>query len=182
MVSVFSPSVQFSHSVVSQLFSPCVLSKPVCYSCLHIIKSRGHLSFLILTKFICLSWKAFFLGLWDTALPSWFPLALVAACFLAFSVVTCFFMLVLSHVWLFATPWTVAHQDPLSMEVSRQEYWNGLPFPLPGDLPNPGMESTSLESPVLTGRFFTTRTTWETPGGYLIQISLNCYLHHLSTV
>ena len=37
----------------------------------------------------------------------------------------------LSHVWLFATPWTVAYQDPLSIEFSRQEYWSGLPFPSP---------------------------------------------------
>ena len=46
------------------------------------------------------------------------------------------------------TPWTVAHQDPLSMGFSRQEYWSGLPFPSPGDLPNPGTEpgSPSLQS------------------------------------
>ena len=49
----------------------------------------------------------------------------------------------LSHVWLFATPWTVAYQSPLSVGFSRQEYWNGLPFPSPGDLPNPGMEPGS---------------------------------------
>ena len=46
----------------------------------------------------------------------------------------------LSRVRLFATPWTVAHQAPLSMEFSRQEYWRGLPFPSPGDLPDPGIE------------------------------------------
>ena len=45
----------------------------------------------------------------------------------------------LSHVRLSATPWTEACQAPLSMGFSRQEYWNGLPFPSPGDLPNPGM-------------------------------------------
>ena len=50
----------------------------------------------------------------------------------------------------------VACQAPLSMEFSRQEYWSGLPFPTPGDLPNPGSEPTSLASPVLAGRFFTT--------------------------
>ena len=49
----------------------------------------------------------------------------------------------LSHVRLFATPWTVAWLAPLSMEYSRQEYWNGLPFPTPGDLPDPGTEPTS---------------------------------------
>ena len=52
----------------------------------------------------------------------------------------------LSHVRLFATPWTVAHQAPPSMEFSRQEYWSGLPFPSPGDLPDPGIK---LGSPVL---------------------------------
>ena len=59
-------------------------------------------------------------------------------------------------VQLFANPWTVAHQAPLSMEFSRQEYWRGLPCPPPGGLPNPGIEPTSLESPALAGRFFTT--------------------------
>ena len=51
--------------------------------------------------------------------------------------------LLLSHVQLFVTPWTVACQAPLSMEFSRQGYWNGLPFPSPGDLPDPGMEPMS---------------------------------------
>ena len=50
----------------------------------------------------------------------------------------------LSHVQLFATTWTVAHQAPLSIEFSRQEYWNGLPCPSPGDPPNPSIESGSL--------------------------------------
>ena len=49
----------------------------------------------------------------------------------------------LSHVRLFAMPWTVACQAPLSMEFSRQEYWSGLPLPSPGDLPNPGVEPGS---------------------------------------
>ena len=48
-----------------------------------------------------------------------------------------------SRVRLFATPWTVAYQDPQSMGLSRQEYWRGLPFPSPGDLPNPGIECWS---------------------------------------
>ena len=65
------------------------------------------------------------------------------------------FVYVLSGVRLFATPQTVAHQAPMSMGYSRQEYWNGLPFPPQGDLPDPGMEPTSL-SPALAGRFFTT--------------------------
>ena len=49
----------------------------------------------------------------------------------------------LSHVQIFVTPWTVAPQAPLFMEFSRQEYWSGLPFPSPGDLPDPGTESMS---------------------------------------
>ena len=51
--------------------------------------------------------------------------------------------LLLSSVRLFATPWTAAHQAPLSMGFSRQEYWSGLPFPSPGHLPNPGIEPGS---------------------------------------
>ena len=49
----------------------------------------------------------------------------------------------LSHVQLFATPWTVAYQSPLSMGFFRQEYWNELPFPFPGDLPDPEIEPGS---------------------------------------
>ena len=55
----------------------------------------------------------------------------------------------------------IAHQAPLSIEFSRQEYWSGLPFPSPGDLPDPGIESTSLMSPALADGFFTTSATWE---------------------
>ena len=58
----------------------------------------------------------------------------------------------LSHVRLFVTPWTVAHQTSPSMGFSRQAYWSGLPFPSPGDLPNPGIEpgSPALEADALT--------------------------------
>ena len=66
-----------------------------------------------------------------------------------------------SHVQLFATPWTVAHQASLSMEFSRQEYWSGLTCPSPGDLPNPGIKPESLTSPQLAGGFFIARTTWK---------------------
>ena len=62
----------------------------------------------------------------------------------------------LSHVQLFVTPWTVVHQAPPSMEVSRQESWSGLPFPPPGHLPDPGMERVPLASPTLAGRSITT--------------------------
>ena len=64
-----------------------------------------------------------------------------------------------SHVRLFATPWAVAHQPPLSMRFPRQEYWSGLPFPTLEDLPNPGTEPISLTFPALAGRFFTTSAT-----------------------
>ena len=60
-------------------------------------------------------------------------------------------MCILSPVSLFATPWTVAHQAPLSMVFSRQEHWSGLPFPHPGDFPDPGIQSRSLVSPELPG-------------------------------
>ena len=66
----------------------------------------------------------------------------------------------LSCVRLSVTLWTVACQAPLSMELSRQKYWSGLPCPPPGHLPDPGIKSISLESPALVGGFFTT----EPPG------------------
>ena len=66
----------------------------------------------------------------------------------------------LSSVQFFATPWTVARQAPLSMRFPRQEYWSRLQFPTPWDLPNPGIEPESSESPALAGRFFIT----EPPG------------------
>ena len=71
-------------------------------------------------------------------------------------------------------PGTVTHQAPLSMEFSRQEYWSGLPFPTPGDLPDPGSEPASLESPALSGGFFTTSTTWE---AYIIAFTYVCKTH-----
>ncbi|CAN0513362.1 unnamed protein product [Rangifer tarandus platyrhynchus] len=68
-----------------------------------------------------------------------------------------------SGVQLFVTLWTVTHQAPLSMGLFRQEYWGGLPFPSPGNLPNPGIEPTSLISPTLAGGSLTTRITWKVP-------------------
>ena len=65
-----------------------------------------------------------------------------------------------SHVWLFNPMDYIVHQAPLSMGFSRQEYWNGLPCPLPGNLPSPGIELVSLMSPAFASRFF---TTWEAP-------------------
>ena len=66
-----------------------------------------------------------------------------------------------SPVQLFATPWTVAHQAPLSMGFSRQEYWSGLSCPPVEDLSDPGIEPASLMSPALSGKLFTTNATWE---------------------
>ena len=65
----------------------------------------------------------------------------------------------LSRVRLFATPWTVAYQAPLPVGFSRQEYWSGLPFPSPGDLPNPGMEpgSPALQADTLPSEPFSER-------------------------
>ena len=63
------------------------------------------------------------------------------------------------------SPWTIAHQAPLPMEFSRQEYWSGMPFLTPGDLPNPGVEPASLASPALAGGFFTTSAPREAADG-----------------
>ena len=79
----------------------------------------------------------------------------------------------LSHVLLFVTPWTIALQDPLSMEFSRQEYWSGLPLPTPRNLPDPGIKPASLASPALTGGFFTT----EPPGKPVLLVCI-IYFHH----
>ena len=70
------------------------------------------------------------------------------------------FVWMLRHGQLFVTPWTVVRKPPLSMEFSRQEYWSGLHFPPPVDLPDPGIEPWSLACPALAGGFFTT----EPPG------------------
>ena len=66
-----------------------------------------------------------------------------------------------SRVRLFVTPWTVAHQAPLSTGFSRQEYWSGLPFPSPRDLADPGIKTTSHMSSALIDGFFATSATWE---------------------
>ena len=79
---------------------------------------------------------------------------------------------ILSHfsdVWLFVTSWAVVCENPLSMGFSRQDYWSGLPFPSPGDLPDPLIENRSLASPTLAGGFFTT----EPPGKPTL-----CRVHH----
>ena len=75
------------------------------------------------------------------------------------NVLSCF-----SCVQLFMTLSNVALQAPRSMGFLRQEYWSGLPFPSPGNLPDPGIEPASLISPALAGRLFTASATWEIPG------------------
>ena len=74
----------------------------------------------------------------------------------------------------FMTPMTVACQAPLSMGFSRQDYWSGLPFLPPGDLPNPGMEPTSRVSSALAGGFFTTEALEKTPVKQIF-IENNCW-------
>ena len=66
-----------------------------------------------------------------------------------------------SHVQFFVTPWTIAHQAPLSMGFSRQEYWSGLLFPTPEDLPDSGLKPVFPAAPALAGGFFTISATWE---------------------
>ena len=78
----------------------------------------------------------------------------------------------LSRVQLFATPWTVAHQAPPSMGFSRQEYWSGLPFPSPEDLPNPGIEP---RSPALRADALTSEPPWTRVGEL---DSANHYIYH----
>ena len=76
---------------------------------------------------------------------------------------------VLSHfsfVWLFVTLWSAAHQAPLSMGFSRQEYWGGSPWPPSGNLPDLGIKPASLRSPVLVDGFFTTSSTSEFPSSH----------------
>ena len=77
-----------------------------------------------------------------------------------------------SHVSLPETLWTVAHQAPWSKGFSRQEYWSGLPCPPLGDHPDPGIKPTSLMSPALAVRFFTTTATWEALFFNFIEVSV----------
>ena len=72
------------------------------------------------------------------------------------------------------SPMNCSHQAPLSMEFSKQAYWSGLPFPTPGDLPDPGIELASLVAPTLTGKFFTNTATWEALKGFWDIVYLRC--------
>ena len=90
----------------------------------------------------------------------------VCVCIYVYIYICIYIVKLLSHVCLLVTPWTVAHQAPPSMEFSRQEYWSGLPFPSPGDLPDPGVKpgSPALQADALPS---------EPPG-----ISLSIYSIH----
>ena len=88
----------------------------------------------------------------------------------------------LSCVWPSATPWTVAYQAPMSMEFSRQEYWSGLPCPLPRDLPNPGIESASPALPALAGRLFTTKPPAVSPSITFSSLNLFCMFFFSSSL
>ena len=79
-----------------------------------------------------------------------------------------------SHVWLFAILWTIACQAPLSMGFAKQEYWSGLPCPLPGDLLDPGIEPASPVFPDIAGGFFTPEPP-EKPTQLTISYKLNCW-------
>ena len=122
---------------------------PPQYPCLENPRDRG-------------AWWATVHGITKTS--TWLKLLSTHVCpvvFIIFQLFSLCVWCVLSHVQLFATPWTVACQAPLSMGFSRQEYWSGLPFTSPGDLPNPGIEPKSLASLALAATFFSTSTTWE---------------------
>ena len=86
----------------------------------------------------------------------------------------------LSCFQLFATWWTVAHKTPLSMGFSRQEYWSGLPCLPLGDLPDPGIEPTSLTSPALAERFFTTQFSSVAQLCPTLCYPMNCSAHQAS--
>ena len=80
-----------------------------------------------------------------------------------------------------AKSWTVACQAPLSMRFPRQDYWRGLPFPPPVDLPDPGIKLVSLASPALAGGSFTASTTWETHQLYKLLVIKNIMLPNSNT-
>ena len=93
---------------------------------------------------------------------------MVSRVYVCACVLSCF-----SCVQLFVTLWTVAHQAPLPMGFSRQEYWRGLTCFLPGGLLHPGIQPASLSSLVLAGGFFTTSTTWEALQGLHVDSTLS---------
>ena len=90
----------------------------------------------------------------------------------------------LSCVRLFVTPWTAANQDPQSMGFSRQEYWSGLPFPSPGDLPDPGIEprSPALEADALTCFSKSSLNIWKFTVHVLLKPGLENFEHYFASV
>ena len=84
----------------------------------------------------------------------------------------------LSPIWFSAAPWTVALQAPLSMRFSRQEYWSGLPFPSPGNLPDPGIEPTSLASLACAGRLFTAESPGKLPIGNITSQTQSTFTYY----
>ena len=116
----------------SLLLKPVITFQSLSYSLPAALNSADHFGFM--KFFPCLLWHP--LTLWFL-----FPSFLHELLF-HYSFLKCQWSEVklLSRVRLFVTPWTVAYQAPPSMEFSRQGYWSGLPFPSPGDLPNPGIE------------------------------------------
>ena len=133
-----------------------------------ILPSKGKHAFLIQFVletegcFCCLVDKS-----WPTLVTPW---TVLLACLLSH----------FSHFQLWATVWAVAHQAPLPMGFSRQEYWSRLPCPSPGDLPNPGIELAWRLFLALAGGFVTTSATWEAPWTVqprLIQLLGVCRTH-----
>ena len=118
-----------------------------------------------------LSWKAFTAVFTEKQISFFNPnlFYFLIPIYIYVYVCVCVCAWVLSHVWLFVTPWAVAHKGPLSMEFSRQEYWSGLPFPSPGDLPDSGIKPMS---PALAGGFFT-------PGNPIYVYSYICICLHI---
>ena len=102
-------------------------------------------------------------------------------CFLS-QMVSCVCLCMLSHVWLFVTPWIVAHQAPLSMEFFKQEYWSRLPFTTLGDLPWLRHQTWIFASPALAGRFFTTVASSYWEGGPKCWLSVRSISVHFPYV
>ena len=148
MQSCFS-SVQFSHSVMSDSLRPHELqhARPPCPSPTPGVHSNSRPLSRWCHPAISSSVVPF--SSCPQSLPASESFPMSQLCF--------------SSVQFFVTLWTIAVQAPLFMRFSRQEYWRELPCPPSEDLPDPGIELTSLTSPALAGGFLTTSTTWEAP-------------------
>ena len=136
MIMAIKPVTTHNHTKSLSHYWPCFL-------CVHYTLMTLNLYLEACTSYY--STSKIFLGLSYTVQSQ--SLGYIAIC-----VCVCVF----SHIWIIATPWIVAHQVPLSMGFSRQEYWTVLIFPPPGDLPNPGIKLKSPLFSALAVRFFTT--------------------------